>query len=241
MHRSGTSVVARSLQCLGVALGERAIWSGPDNPTGFFEHQGVLAIDQHVMATMGVRWDDPDPIVALSLEAHLHPALRLIGEAAEQLIREELAHFGTFGIKEPRLCRLLPFWKPVLRRIGCEVSVVHVVRHPMAVARSLEKRNAIPVAQSLALWLEYVKRARSETDRRWKRVVVTYDSMVTFPAQEIARIGSALDLKMDEIGVRHFAKHFITDELWHETEEDNSALPMEVSILWQLMERESQT
>ena len=48
-HRSGTSLVAKSMTCLGAALGERAEWYGPDNPSGFWEHQDVLAINEAIL------------------------------------------------------------------------------------------------------------------------------------------------------------------------------------------------
>lgn len=125
-HRSGTSLVARSLECLGVGLGPKAIWNGPDNPRGFFENRDVLAINVRLLSLMDSAWDDTRPIKRLGMAAVLDPDIVELGRIAEMVLRAELARYPVFGIKEPRLCRLLPFWKPVFEKPGCQVSVVHV-------------------------------------------------------------------------------------------------------------------
>ena len=45
MHRSGSSLVTKSLECLGVELGDRAEWYGEDNVSGFWEDLDILAIN----------------------------------------------------------------------------------------------------------------------------------------------------------------------------------------------------
>src|SRR5262245_9181936 len=61
MHRSGTSAVSRMLNLVGVHLGpdERVQTTGPDNPTGYWEHRSFVDINDEILARFGGRWDEP--------------------------------------------------------------------------------------------------------------------------------------------------------------------------------------
>ena len=61
MHRSGTSALTRVLNLLGVALGDDLMPPGPDNPLGFWEHQGIVSVHEALFAELDRRWDDPRP------------------------------------------------------------------------------------------------------------------------------------------------------------------------------------
>lgn len=237
-HRSGTSLVARSLKCLGVELSERAEWSGPDNPTGFYENRDVLAFNEIVSDLIGWRWDqlEPEEIVHYS-SAYVWNSSA--GAVMKNLMREEFAKYPVFGIKEPRLCRLLPLWKHLFHELDCEVSVVHVVRHPMAVARSLQTRNGFSLEKGLALWTEYNEMAHTKADPTWPSLTVSYENFVCLPMLQVARIGRALDLKVDIGLTRSFAAHFVRGDLWHESPAEDDVLPMKAELLWELASKEA--
>ena len=163
-HRSGTSVVAQSLTCLGAELGPKSQWSGADNPSGFAEDLDVLAIDEILLTMLGIPWFNAEPI---DWPPQSRDMTRL-GAFVTKLVRERLRQFPLWAVKEPRLCRLLPFWRPVFAAVGCSVSVVHVVRHPLAVAQSMLHRNGIPIESGLAVWLAYTRAARADADPAWR-------------------------------------------------------------------------
>ena len=58
MHRSGTSAVTGALALRGVYLGQDLMPPGPDNPRGFWEHAGVVAIHERLLEALDRRWDD---------------------------------------------------------------------------------------------------------------------------------------------------------------------------------------
>lgn len=64
MHRSGTSVLARGLQVLGVELGERLLPPAADNPRGFWEDLDVIGIDERVLAALSRDWRCPSSSTA---------------------------------------------------------------------------------------------------------------------------------------------------------------------------------
>ncbi len=234
-HRSGTSLIARSLECLGAELGPEAKWSGPDNPD-FAEDQDVLAINKSLMAHIGSDWGSPRPLDWSPLGA------MLASESNRQvraLIAERLTRYPLWALKEPRLCRLLPFWKPIFYALGCKVSIVHAIRHPMAVARSLERRNQIPIATGLELWLEYTRRAFEDVDPAWGSVTVEYDLMMSVPLAQVARIGNVLGLTILGDATVKFAQETVDGALWHEVIENDAGLPDDVAALWRWVRREA--
>ena len=233
-HRSGTSLVANAMPCRGASLGPRAYWTAPDNPTSFAEDLDVLHLDERVLWAFGHAWDDPRP---LPEEFENHPALQYgFGRDAVALLRARLAAHPVFAIKEPRLCRLLPFWRKAFREVGCRVSVVFVVRHPMAVAASLAKRNGFTTEKGLAIWLAYVLAARAGVDPEWKSCTIEYNEMLTFPHSAIHEIGRALGLQPDMSKVQQFSTEFVDHSLRHEdaSDEDNDGLPIEVRVVWEM-------
>jgi predicted O-linked N-acetylglucosamine transferase (SPINDLY family) len=215
-HRSGTSAVARSLKCMGVTLGQMAEWSASDNPTGFWEHSQIIQLDQLILRLMGKDWDDPAPWGDAVLEfMNSHPEAKKILEAGREIVTGELSQHRLFGLKEPRMCRLLPIWRSLLQQTDCDVSVVRAVRHPAAVADSLWRRNRIPAEKALRLWLEHVQRVRFDADPTWRTVTVDADALMHEPASQIERIGANLRLAADWDQVASFKDEFLRDGLWH--------------------------
>jgi hypothetical protein len=173
------------MECLGAELGTRATWSGSDNPD-FAEDQDALNINEALLETCHLRWDTPSmPTIGSGW----------LATPAFDLLSGRLAVHPIFALKEPRMCRLLPFWRPVFEAVGCAVSVVEVVRHPMAVALSLAARNRIPIDRGLDLWFDHVQRYQADRDRAWPWVTVEYDAFCRWPEHELDRIATALALE----------------------------------------------
>jgi GT2 family glycosyltransferase len=190
MHRSGTSALTRVLNLLGVDLGDRLLPAAGDNRAGFWEHREIVLLHERLLARLGTAWDDPTPL----------PASRLLGEDLRPL-REELGailarDFGRsslWGLKDPRLCRLVPLWTRVLTDSGCELRAVLVLRSVDEVAASLLRRNGLSEPRSRLLWLTHCLAAESES-RGLVRSFVTYDGLLADWRSEIARVGEDLRL-----------------------------------------------
>lgn len=154
MHRSGTSLATQLLHRCGAALGPQLLAAMDGvNDDGFWEDSRVVELDERLLAAHGVRWHDCDPLGAADPQA-----LAAIRRDA----REHFAAHYSAGnaaapwlIKDPRQCRLLPFWLPLWREAGFDVCLVHVLRHPFAVAKSLQRRDRIPFEYGVLLWLVY--------------------------------------------------------------------------------------
>jgi hypothetical protein len=214
MHRSGTSAVTRSLKTLGVDLGDALIPAvAGDNDKGFWEDADTLSINQDLMAALGVIWCPLSPYDWSKIDAgHLQEFQR----QAVELLETKLRNVDAFGIKDPRLTRLLMFWRPVFERLCVDVRYVLVVRNPLSVAASLKHRNGFSEFRSLLLWLRHVVPSFLETFGL-PRVVVSYERLMADPKRELRRIAASLEVSFDEHSdvFADYAKDFLSPELQH--------------------------
>lgn len=140
MHRSGTSCVTGSLQQAGLFLGDCHTWN-PHNTKGNRENQDFVDLNDAVLAANDGAWDNPPKKLVWSPREL---------DRASALLEENFGE-SPLGFKDPRTLLVLEGWKQVYPQI----QFVGVVRHPNAVAQSLQKRSDMPLEQALALWYAY--------------------------------------------------------------------------------------
>jgi hypothetical protein len=179
MHRSGTSAVTQLLHRLGAQVGPQLLEAmGEVNDDGFWEDSRVVELNERLLALLGSRWQDIAPL-DFAADAQAVAALRLEAEAH---FRAHYAGPGIWVVKDPRLCRLLPFWLDAWRAAGFETCFVNVLRHPFAVAKSLHRRDRIPVEYGVVLWLQYTLDALSHGAGQ-PGIVVAFDAFARDPLQ----------------------------------------------------------
>lgn len=140
MHRSGTSCLAGALQEAGLYLGnvnERA----PHNAKGNRENRAVMDLHDQVLTANGGSWDVPPRSSTWSTK---HAAVR-------DVLIERYPADRLWGFKDPRVLITLEGWLNVLPAARC----VATLRHPLAVAQSLQTRNKFSYQKSLDLWVSY--------------------------------------------------------------------------------------
>jgi hypothetical protein len=204
MHRSGTSLTTEILSRLGLWIGteEKLIGATEYNPRGHFELVAGVEFDNDVLRQAGGSWDNPPAIETVdALATSIRPA-----------IEEWFEGRSAWAFKDPRLCLTLPVWMPALT--GVNTRIVHVVRDPHAVARSLVTRTdamdvpasrfakgEMAAADALTLWAEYNRRACLYAERYGvPRLCVWYDQLVDAPANQVRRIAAFLGFGNARVG-----------------------------------------
>lgn len=195
MHRSGTSAVTGALGLRGVYLGSGLMAPGPDNPKGFWEHAGIVEIHERLLDALDRSWDDPR---SLPQDWITRPAAAQARAELRDVLLEEFVGQRLWAVKDPRLCRLLPLWLPLLAELGVRASAVLVARDPREVAQSLCSRNRWPEALSRELWIRHVTDAL-DGSKKLVREVLDYPRLLAAPVLEIESLVSALKLPLPEL------------------------------------------
>ena len=186
MHRSGTSALTGALALCGAWVGEDPELTGAniENPRGFWERRDVRQVCDRLLQTAGADWwkvthFDPEGIPHAVLAEERTRLAKVISSLDER---------GTWVLKEPRLCLLLP----VLRELVSNCVCLHIVRNPLEVARSLRVRNGFSISGGLALWETYNRRAIGGSENL-PRVLVSHESLMLHPMETLDRIIGRLD------------------------------------------------
>jgi hypothetical protein len=214
MHRSGTSVLAGTLGMLGMRLPDRLFPEGRDNPRGHFEPEQIVAIHDRMLAAAGASWSSIEGLPESWF--HSAEALAFVHELAAA-VKQDYADAALFVVKDPRMCRLMPLWRMVLAEVGAQASFVIPLRNPLEVARSLEKRDRLPLAYGCLLWLCHVLEAERET-RGSRRVFTHFHDLLSDPIRIAEHVASQLigkTLALNEKSKRDVAS-LIDPELRHQ-------------------------
>ncbi len=200
MHRSGTSALASAVHTLGCGLPDNLLPPAPDNPGGYFESKDLTRLNEEILRAAGTAWHDPSSIPEeffVSTEAH---AFR---ERAAAFVEKALAASPMIVLKDPRLCRLLPFWRDCLTNLEVSFGGVLIFRHPQEVARSLQVRvltdltqpgGLLSIARAHWLWFRYVLEAEKGS-RGLPRAMLTYEMLLDDGPRQLAQISSRLGLE----------------------------------------------
>jgi hypothetical protein len=214
--RSGTSVITRGLQTLGVELGDHLRPGGGKNPTGFFEDEDLLTINKRLRKALGLRADSVSLIEPHQWQT---PAVQAFQREARETIRRRFGSYSLWGYKFAGTLRLLPFWRTVLHSLDLDVRYVMAVRNPISVARSRAKINPHRGTQEKSdlEWLvNVVPYFRAVRERPF--VVVDYDLLMADPIVQLQRIATALDLPLTaatQAAMQAYAEQFLHPELRH--------------------------
>ena len=153
MHRSGTSAVTAALKALGVELGHEDGFVSKDNLKGYFEDVDVVTLNDRILRHLGYSWNNP---FMRGVEDRMDELDCFLDEAVA-ILDDGYKDHVLWGLKDPRMCLLLPFWNRVVTKsLGCEILYLHVLRNPLEVAASLRKRaQNEAVSRSLCVSTEH--------------------------------------------------------------------------------------
>ena len=227
MHRSGTSALTRVLNFMGCKLPRTLVESNFANEAGYWESRPVMRLNDDILASAGSAWDDWQ---AFDPAWYASPVAGEFRERALEVLESEYGHGRLFVLKDPRMCRMLPFWIEAARSFGANPLVVVPVRNPLDVAASLEARDGIAPSVGYLMWLRNVldaEAASREVMRGWVR----YERFLSDPLPSVDRLGDDLGIswpRRSSIDTELETREFLSPGLRHHRSEDAdlSASPM---------------
>ncbi|MCB1777809.1 MAG: glycosyltransferase, partial [Candidatus Competibacteraceae bacterium] len=207
-----------------------------DNPKGYWERIDVLQLQEWMLEKLQADWYLTSTVDL----AHIAPELREIFITRARKILQGMEEYRPWVMKDPRLCLLLPLWRPLLEIPVC----VHVARHPLAVARSLAKRDGFPLHFGIALWEHYNARAL-QASSGLPRFSVCYEQLMEQPLETVEALYQALrDQGVDalrmpaEREIQAFLEGDLQHHQVHDAEDDPRWLSAQQILIWQAL-RES--
>ena len=188
MHRSGTSLLSRLVNLGGFDLPADLLGANDSNPTGHWEPQALIDLNDAFLRDIGSHWDD---WAALALDRVEPERLARYRSDLRGWLRREFAARPRLALKEPRSCRLAPEVLGALAAEGVTTRVVLPFRNPLEVARSLERRDGIALRAGVLIWLRHVLDAERFT-RHLPRSFTDYDGLMASWPTEMRRIAADL-------------------------------------------------
>lgn len=226
MHRSGTSAVTQLLALAGAHLPENVMAGDEHNAKGYFEPWRIAVFNDQRLRAGGGAWDD----------AFAFPYREIADEAdwrgrARDLFRMEYADARFPLLKDPRVSVLMPMWRSVLEAEGLTARCVIPIRHPLAVAGSLARRDQFPTVKSVLLWTAYMLAAEADS-RDLPRAFVDYDALLSDWRSEVARIEAAHGAPLPKMTAKVAAgiDAFLSPELRHNSAGGDMAALGEVGL-----------
>ena len=212
MHRSGTSAITRGLEVLGVELGDNLMSPmANNNSKGFFEDLDVVDLNISLLNHLGLDWHYASPVTDSQVDDLIASGYLL---RAADLMRRKIAFKRPYGIKDPRLAKLIPFWKKVFKHCELDVGYVIAVRNPISVAKSLKKRDGFAFEKSYLFWLDHVLSALIHTEGV-DRIVVDFDLVMDHPTKQLDRLAKAFNLSVNSDAMTAYIREFLDEELRH--------------------------
>jgi hypothetical protein len=157
------------------------------NDKGYFESQPVYRLNDEILSVAGSNWRDWRP---LNVGWYTSPRFNEFRNRAAEVIASEYDNGSLIYLKDPRICRLLPFWRDVLERAGYRIYCVHIHRNAIDVAASLHSRNGIEQGIATLTWLRHVLDAEYYS-RNLPRFFTSYVNILNDWPQFVSRAENA--------------------------------------------------
>ena len=152
MHRSGTTMLARQLEALGVFVGKR---KEPNHEATLF-----LDIDLWLVGQCGGSWDNPQPIryllenkeIRAQVSDYIYRYLLSTPRAISYLGWQRYFRYKSpfaFDVPWGWKCPLSTFTLPIWLDLFPDAKIIHIRRHGVDVANSLRQRGRRGVTPTL--------------------------------------------------------------------------------------------
>ena len=170
MHKSGTSLCALIMQCLGLEIGEKLLRADEFNPKGYAEDIPLVEINRS--ALIDQQWDPEwgfyNPNMT-NVPSKYHNSWT---STAKNYLQTRYSQTNYWGWKDPRNSLLLDKWMSIApsMRVAC------VYRSPLGALISLRKTNYSDVAKNainaVKIWLNFNRHLLDFYSKHPERMII---------------------------------------------------------------------
>lgn len=206
--RCGTSMTSRSINLIGVDLGEGFVKPNKSNPKGFWEHKNIVNIHKKIKKELGAYpfpggWKDYKKVIPHK-------------NKMKDLLIEEFSGKALWGWKDPRTSESLDMWKEILSDLNVECNYLIMIRNPVDVAASFRRAYDREESAALNQWQIRTLLALNGTVGE-NRIVIDYDDIIEDSFGTLKRIsdGFSLPWTFNEQGLKEELDAFIDPTMRH--------------------------
>ena len=205
-HRSGTSALMGALRCCGVSI-------GPQWLENLYEHPAIVTLHDEMLSHLNSVWDQT---FLLEENWWTQKKAEPYKKKLTEIILHDFKDVDWWGIKDPRMCVLIPLWRDIFNELSIRPYFVISVRTPFEIAKSHERRDHFSLEKSLFIWMEHVLSAEYHT-RDYPRVFSKYAHLIANPMEAISSILMTLKIQLPKSieEARENLKAFIRPDLKH--------------------------
>lgn len=196
MHRSGTSMLTRIINLMGISLGnsEDIYQARTDNPEGFWEHGKIVSVHDGILSVLGSSWESTVPLPDKWWE------LLEVKEYKKELVKiinDQFIDIPIWAFKDPRTCIMMPLWKEIFDELNLEPVFIIPIRNPIDIASSIKKRDRIPLNQGIRLWYYYMINILEGT-KNYNRLFINYDDIIENIEINLTKLTDFLKISVSE-------------------------------------------
>ena len=135
MHRSGTSTLTGVLHRMGLPIGDNLMKPSKDNPKGYYENMDFYKVNEQILENCNSKWYDVDNVFNDDI---------LLTDLNRDVLRDVILKYegyDTFGVKDPRVCVLLPLYEQVCKELDIDIVYISNRRDDSSIIKSISKRD----------------------------------------------------------------------------------------------------
>jgi hypothetical protein len=184
------------------------------NLRGFWESVALVEAHDQLLTAASSAWHDwqqLDPRWFQTKDAQRHR------KKIKDILVDEFDDKPLFVIKEPRICRFVPFFLSILNEMNVRTAVFMPFRNPLEVASSLKRPYGFDSQKSWLLWMRHVLEAEYHS-RGMPRSFINYEDLVRDWRPHLTRALQKLEIEWP-VGLddaRPTVEEFLTMDLYRE-------------------------
>lgn len=192
MHRSGTSLCAHVLSCLGIDMADKLLVNS-GNAKGHWERLELMALHDRMLALCNRGYFTPLHDLALPEAWWANPQVQTIKREILEFLERRIGAI-PFGFKDPRTARLIPVWNQIFRELNLVPKFVLCLRNPAQVARSLRDRDHLDPQIGEYRWFVYLTDILQYIGKN-EFCLIEYEDWFTKPGRNIKKLQRFLEIE----------------------------------------------
>jgi len=181
MHRSGTSTLMGILNKMGLPIGDNLMPPTNANPKGYFENMDFVHGNESILRNCNSSWDNVKKIFNSDV------LMTSQNKSIVNFLLEKYKNYEVFGVKDPRVCVLLPLYEKVCEEKNIELIKIYTERDKNSVIKSITKRDGFSISKVDEM-IEYYKKFIKNPD-----VSLQYENILINTEDTIKSLNSQFD------------------------------------------------